>query len=179
MTNTNIVKEVAESDFDVCDCGDFRRDHVGGTGQCWMPDDRCHGFRPCLSFRLHQRAHLQGNPAVMTEVSQRAREAAKECGPLGPYIGKNYGEKSDKEWWDNYWSGKYDHLRHIIHFARFEAESTAGLVEALKQVVEATKYVDNSYARDANRIAREAIRQHGERERERPSDRDAPSRLRL
>lgn len=36
-------------------------------------------------------------------------------------------------------------------------ERERALEEALGQVVEATKYVDNSYAREANRIARKAL----------------------
>lgn len=37
---------------DVCECGDYRRFHIGGTGRCTMPDDLCHGFTPCTEFRL-------------------------------------------------------------------------------------------------------------------------------
>jgi hypothetical protein len=38
--------------LDVCQCGDYRRDHENGTGRCKMPDDLTHGFQPCLVFRL-------------------------------------------------------------------------------------------------------------------------------
>lgn len=42
--------------LDECECGDYRREHEGGTGRCRMPDDLCHGFKPCLQFRLSKRA---------------------------------------------------------------------------------------------------------------------------
>lgn len=46
------------SDFDGCECGDYRRDHDGlhGAGRCRMKDDLTHGFEPCLAFKLHQPA---------------------------------------------------------------------------------------------------------------------------
>jgi hypothetical protein len=43
------------SDFDVCECGDYRHQHENGEGRCKMPDDLCHGFQPCLKFRLAER----------------------------------------------------------------------------------------------------------------------------
>ena len=48
--------EVVDSDFDVCECGDYRHQHENGTGKCRMRDDACHGFKPCLSFRLSERS---------------------------------------------------------------------------------------------------------------------------
>lgn len=39
-------------DFDTCECGDYRHQHEDGKGKCKMPDDLCHGFEPCLEFRL-------------------------------------------------------------------------------------------------------------------------------
>ena len=39
---------------DECECGDYRKDHINGTGRCRMPDDLCHGFKPCLRFRLER-----------------------------------------------------------------------------------------------------------------------------
>ena len=42
--------------LDVCDCGDYRRDHENGVGRCTMPDDLCHGFRPCFRFVLWEPA---------------------------------------------------------------------------------------------------------------------------
>jgi len=44
------------NDLDECACGDYRRDHVNGTGRCKMPDDLTHGFQPCLRFRLVRQA---------------------------------------------------------------------------------------------------------------------------
>lgn len=39
-------------ELDICECGDYRRDHVDGSGRCKMPDDLTHGFEPCLEFKL-------------------------------------------------------------------------------------------------------------------------------
>jgi hypothetical protein len=39
--------------FDICTCGDYRRDHEGGTGRCTLPDATAPAdFRPCVRFRL-------------------------------------------------------------------------------------------------------------------------------
>jgi hypothetical protein len=46
-----------DRDFDICECGDYRHQHENGTGRCKMPDDLCHGFKPCLKFRLTEGAH--------------------------------------------------------------------------------------------------------------------------
>ena len=43
-------------DFDVCECGDYRRDHEDGSGYCRMPNNLCHAFKECLTFRISQRA---------------------------------------------------------------------------------------------------------------------------
>jgi hypothetical protein len=48
-------------DFDECECGDYRRDHVDGVGRCKMPNDLNHGFRPCDKFRLALRARSADN----------------------------------------------------------------------------------------------------------------------
>lgn len=40
------------SPYDICQCGDYRRDHEGGTGRCTLPPDQVPGFRPCMRFRL-------------------------------------------------------------------------------------------------------------------------------
>lgn len=42
--------------LDECRCGDYRRDHENGTGRCKMPNDLCHGFKPCTVFRLSRPA---------------------------------------------------------------------------------------------------------------------------
>jgi len=44
------------NNFDICECGDYRVQHENGTGPCRMPDDLCHGFQPCESFRLFETA---------------------------------------------------------------------------------------------------------------------------
>ena len=44
------------SDFDLCECGDYRKDHIDGVGRYRMPDNLTHGFRACLSFRLARSA---------------------------------------------------------------------------------------------------------------------------
>lgn len=43
------------NEHDVCECGDYRRQHEGGTGKCHMPDDMCHGMMPCTAFVLAER----------------------------------------------------------------------------------------------------------------------------
>jgi len=41
-----------DEDYDECECGDYRIQHENGIGKCKMRDDICHGFEPCLKFRL-------------------------------------------------------------------------------------------------------------------------------
>jgi hypothetical protein len=40
------------SPYDICQCGDYRRDHEGGTGRCTFEPDLVNGFRRCERFRL-------------------------------------------------------------------------------------------------------------------------------
>jgi hypothetical protein len=40
------------SPFDICQCGDYRRDHEGGVGACTLPADPVPEFTPCRRFRL-------------------------------------------------------------------------------------------------------------------------------
>lgn len=42
----------SEHPLDECECGDYRRDHVGGRGACSMPNNMSHGFQRCERFRL-------------------------------------------------------------------------------------------------------------------------------
>lgn len=49
-----MARELAE--FDGCECGDYRFQHSGPSGQCIMPNDLTHGFERCLGFRLWQPA---------------------------------------------------------------------------------------------------------------------------
>ncbi len=61
MTPAQIETATAEQQrevhpLDVCDCGDYRRDHENGAGRCAMPDDLCHGFKPCFRFVLWEPA---------------------------------------------------------------------------------------------------------------------------
>jgi hypothetical protein len=44
------VEQIAEKPFDVCRCGDFRHQHVNGTGRCKL-GDLCFPGR-CQKFRL-------------------------------------------------------------------------------------------------------------------------------
>lgn len=49
------------SDFDVCFCGDYRRDHRDGKGACAFNaypynGGVTHGFQPCTRFRLVKEA---------------------------------------------------------------------------------------------------------------------------
>ena len=47
-----MVRTWAISDFDACDCGDYRHQHIDGTGQCRLGSlctpSHCQQFRLCL-----------------------------------------------------------------------------------------------------------------------------------
>lgn len=55
---------ISDSPLDTCDCGDYRRDHKGGTGACafnrerprYEGDDGHMGAGACHQFRLCERA---------------------------------------------------------------------------------------------------------------------------
>lgn len=44
------------ADFDECECGDYRHQHVDKVGRCTMPNDLTHGFEACHRFRLSRAA---------------------------------------------------------------------------------------------------------------------------
>jgi len=46
------MNDYKPSDFDGCECGDYRLQHERGVGRCKMPNDMTHGFKPCTEFRL-------------------------------------------------------------------------------------------------------------------------------
>jgi hypothetical protein len=46
--------------YDICVCGDYRRDHEGGTGPCTFPADQVAGHEPCRAFRLQTRSKAVG-----------------------------------------------------------------------------------------------------------------------
>ena len=52
--------------FDTCMCGDYRKDHAGGTGACIhnKPRDMTHGYKDCTEFRLHREAVVIPPPYV-------------------------------------------------------------------------------------------------------------------
>lgn len=55
---TDIIELAASHPLDICECGDYRQDHVS-NGPCTFNGggfDMCHGGRDCMSFRLHERA---------------------------------------------------------------------------------------------------------------------------
>ncbi len=58
MTDPTAEEVVKLADFDTCACGDYRKDHKGGTGACIhnKPGDLTHGFEDCNEFRLSRRA---------------------------------------------------------------------------------------------------------------------------
>jgi hypothetical protein len=58
---------------DECECGDYRKDHVGGIGPCRhnKPRDLTHGYKDCTSFRLAFPHEGPGSRAAFRE----AREA--------------------------------------------------------------------------------------------------------
>lgn len=67
--------ELTMRDFDTCLCGDYRRDHKGGSGPCLhnKPRDLTHGYRDCDTFRLSQEA--TEIPAAFLSLSSRVAEA--------------------------------------------------------------------------------------------------------
>lgn len=69
MTTEEIAGLSEADDLDLCECGDYRRDHVDGQGTCRhnKPRDLTHGYRDCDSFRLHRAAAraLSHNPEPM------------------------------------------------------------------------------------------------------------------
>ncbi len=51
--------EMTLTDFDTCECGDYRRSHKGGVGSCAfnLPSGLGHhGARNCDEFRLSRKA---------------------------------------------------------------------------------------------------------------------------
>lgn len=46
--------------LDICECGDYRRDHDGEIGRCRLPNDLTHGFKECHRFRLSRTAEEDG-----------------------------------------------------------------------------------------------------------------------
>lgn len=42
---------------DICECGDYRRNHEDLTGRCMLANNLVHGFQPCKSFRLSRVHH--------------------------------------------------------------------------------------------------------------------------
>lgn len=58
------VERVAADEMDVCECGDYRRDHVLGVGACRFNSrefDLCHCGQDCHRFRLAVRQRLMEN----------------------------------------------------------------------------------------------------------------------
>jgi hypothetical protein len=58
---------MATDQNDICDCGDFRKDHAGGDGGCIFTPDPDHdrtgsdghfGSGPCYRFRLAREASV-------------------------------------------------------------------------------------------------------------------------
>ena len=61
LTPTIKHPERCGPEFDVCECGDYRRDHKNGAGPCVFNGDGwsgglTHGFTKCAAFRLHRTA---------------------------------------------------------------------------------------------------------------------------
>lgn len=49
------------SPYDICECGDYRRDHEGGTGPCTFPPERIAGHEPCRGFRIAMRSQARAS----------------------------------------------------------------------------------------------------------------------
>lgn len=63
------------ADFDCCVCGDYRKDHKGGTGPCAFNNDYksgglTHGFKKCLSF-MFAKAADPNDPNLKRAVEER------------------------------------------------------------------------------------------------------------
>ena len=72
-----------EQAIDLCECGDYRRDHDGGAGRCRMLNNITHGMQPCRAFRLDRRANAR-------EVAVDAcREEAINLGETQPSTPEN------------------------------------------------------------------------------------------
>lgn len=48
------------SPYDICVCGDYRRDHESGTGPSKFPAELSNGFERCTRFRLQVRSKAVG-----------------------------------------------------------------------------------------------------------------------
>lgn len=51
-------EKLTKADFDMCACGDYRKDHRDGTGPCafnHIPGN-VHGHSQCMQFRLFREA---------------------------------------------------------------------------------------------------------------------------
>lgn len=57
---SNVAKLAAGHPKDTCDCGDYRSQHVNGTGRCNL-GSLCTPGPSCQQFRLH-RQYLTENP---------------------------------------------------------------------------------------------------------------------
>ena len=70
----------------ICACGDCASDHDGRTGRCRMPDDLCHGFEPCRSFRPSRQ--WEPKPEALSWV----RSLRDQCQAAGvPFHFKQWG----------------------------------------------------------------------------------------
>lgn len=57
---------VDNSEYDICECGDFRRDHVNGSGECKLNTLGHGGPPPCKKFHF-------ASPADPNEIEQQER----------------------------------------------------------------------------------------------------------
>lgn len=71
-------------DYDICHCGDFRRDHENGEGKCRMANDINHGYKPCEKFRFSRHSsqeEIDRQMALMTDVESAPSEDAAAPAP--------------------------------------------------------------------------------------------------
>lgn len=53
------------SAFDICECGDYRMDHEGGTGPVRFPPDRVRYHEHCTRFRIQFRSQAKGEVSMI------------------------------------------------------------------------------------------------------------------
>lgn len=71
------------NELDICECGDYRRDHVDGIGECRMPNDLSHGFQKCSRFRLSMTAEKK---AIFDKIAEIVKSGYAGMLPNGNIV---------------------------------------------------------------------------------------------
>jgi hypothetical protein len=70
------VKNMSKRSFDVCECGDYRHQHVGGTGRCLL-GSLCTPA-PCSKFRFSRSA----SEAWRTDIESAPKDGSEVLFPI-------------------------------------------------------------------------------------------------